>query len=253
MADQIDRDNQKFQATFFAENPDVRAVFGLFEHLPSALFYAKDARHRYVGVNQRTLCDVFGLEDASELLGRTDHEFQPPALAEAYHAEDRRVMDGGEVIANQVWLVPHVNGTPSWYISTKTPLTNPWGDVIGLAGVMYPVVSQDEHQEFFQELWPAIEYMDDHYTESIVMSEMAEMTNLSATQFNSRFRTILRLSPTQYLLSRRIHHAQQLLSQTELSISDVAARVGFFDQSHFTKRFRRMTGLTPLQYRKRFR
>lgn len=242
-----------FQDRFFQQNPNARQMFDLYDYLPSVLFYAKDAQHRYIGVNKRTLSDVFGMKDASELIGHTDEEFQPPSLAEAYHAEDRRVMDGGKVIANQVWLVPNVRGTPSWYVSTKTPLLNPEAKVIGIAGVMYPVSTRADQRRYFKELWPVIQYLDNHYTESIVMSDMAAMAGLSTTQFNARFRSILRLSPSQYLLSRRINHARTLLTQSDHGIPEIATAVGFFDQSHFTKRFRRVTGLTPLQYRRRFR
>ncbi|TWU51782.1 AraC family transcriptional regulator [Rubripirellula reticaptiva] len=242
-----------FQDSFFAKNPGVRQVFELYEYLPDVLFYAKDAQHRYIGANRRTLVDVFGMENVDELLGRTDLDFQPPALAEAYHAEDRRVMEGGKIIPNQVWLVPHVRGTPRWYVSTKTPLFSPVGETIGIAGAMYPVTTRDDQLAFFQELSPVIQYIDDHYTESISMTEMAALANLSATHFNTRFRAVLRLSPTEYVLSRRIQQAQQLLTQTEKTIIEIACEIGFFDQSHFTKRFRRVTGLTPLGYRKRFR
>lgn len=224
----------------------------MYEYLPDVLFYAKDVRHRYVAVNQQTLTDVFGLDSQEQLVGRTDLDFQPPALAEAYHAEDRRVMEAGRVISNQVWLVPHVRGTPQWYVSTKTPLFDPAGDAIGIAGAMYPVATRDDQVIFFQELSAVIQFIDSHYTESISMADMAAMSGLSATHFNSRFRAILRLSPTDYVLSRRIEHAQRLLTQTDRGIAEIGAELGFCDQSHFTKRFRRVTGLTPLSYRKRF-
>ena len=242
-----------FSNAFFQQHPDARSVIGLFDYLPSALFYAKDAQHRYVAVNNRTLADVFGLDELEALLGRTDSDFQPPALAEAYHAEDRRVMDSGRPIPNQVWLVPHVRGTPRWYVSSKTPLSAPDGSVIGIAGVMYPIDTPEEQASFFQELLPAVRYMDTNYTTTISMKEIASMTGLSTTHFNFRFRTILRMSPTEYVLSRRIQNAQNLLTGTSLSITEIAVKVGFFDQSHFTKRFRKVTGMTPLAYRNRFR
>ena len=245
--------SREFQDAFFRQSPGIREVLDLYEYLPAVLFYAKDALHRYICVNQRTLTEVFGMERQEELLGRTDLEFQPPALAEAYHAEDRRVMNSGNVIPNQMWLVPHVRGTPMWYVSTKTPLFDPSRKVIGIAGVMYPVASREDQSAFFQELSPVIQYIDRHYTETISMKDMADLANLSATHFNARFRSILRFSPTEYVLSRRIQHAQQLLTQTSKSIVEIGNEVGFCDQSHFTKRFRRVTGLTPLGYRKRFR
>ena len=131
--------NTPFQETFFASQPSAREIFDLFEYLPDAYFYAKDARHRYVGANEPVLREVFGLDSLDQLLGKTDVEFQPPALAEAYHAEDRRVMEAGQILPRQLWLVPHVRGAPSWYVSTKSPLRDPNGSVIGIVGVMYRV------------------------------------------------------------------------------------------------------------------
>ena len=61
---------------------------------------------------------------------------------------------------------------------------------------------------------------------------------------------MLRLSPMDYVLSLRVQEAQRLLSTTQLSLGSIAAATGFYDQSHFTKRFRKVTGLTPLQYRR---
>lgn len=242
-----------FSQAFLHENPSVRPLIELFEHLPLVLFYAKDDQQRYFAVNPRNLMDVFGLSDVEELYGRTDSDFQPPALADAYHAEDRRVMDLKRPIPNQVWLVPHVRGTPQWYVSTKTPLFSATNKTIGIAGVMYPIATPAEEESFFSELAPAIRHIDENYTESISMKDVAAMSGLSTSQFNHRFRTVLRMSPTEYVLSRRIQHARERLTGTSDSIADIGCDVGFFDQSHFTKRFHRFTGMTPLAYRKRFR
>jgi AraC-like DNA-binding protein len=243
----------EFREAFFRQHPSAKSVMDLFAFLPSVYFYAKDSEHRYVGVNRPTLTEVFGLSDEKDLLGRTDAEFQPPALAEAYHAEDRRVMTSGQPIPNQVWLVPHVRGTPRWYVSSKAPLFSRENSVIGIAGVMYRIDTPDEEASQFQELRPVVNYIDEHYTGDLSMAEMAAMAKLSATHFNKRFQTVLRMSPTEYLLSLRVQHARRLLIESSKSISEIAASVGFYDQSHFTKRFRRVTGMTPLAYRKRFR
>ena len=242
-----------FRDAFFDQHPGAETVFELFEYLPSAYFYAKDAEHRYIGVNQATLKEVFGMQDPAMLYGQTDASFQPPALAEAYHAEDRRVLEGGEIIPSQVWLVPHVRGTPRWYVSTKTPLRNPDGEVIGLAGVMYRIETPEEQEKAFRELLPVIRHIDQNFDSDISMKQMAAMANLSTTHFNARFREILGMPPTQYVLSRRIEQSRRLLTSTTREIAEIGVEVGFYDQSHFTKRFRRVTGLTPREYRKRFR
>jgi len=161
-------------------------------------------------------------------------------------------MDGRKPIPNQVWLVPHVRGTPQWFVSSKTPLFA--GEkVIGIAGVMYPIGTPEEKADYFQELSPAIQFIDSHFTDQISMKEMAVMTGLSSTHFNQRFRVILRMSPTEYVLSRRIQLARKLLTESDDSIGTIGLHVGFYDQSHFTRRFRQIAGIPPNAYRARYR
>ena len=243
----------RFQERFLNRCPGARTFFELFEYLPSTYFFAKDAKHRYVGVNYLVLREVFGLESLDELLGRTDLEFQPPALAEAYHAEDRKVMDSGKVLAGQVWLVPHVRGELKWYVSTKTPMFDAAGKIIGVAGVMYLVDQPQEIAAYFRELAPVIAHIEAHFAETISMDEMAKMIGLSATRFNLRFRQILHISPTEHQLRLRIGGARRMLTLSDKTIANVAHECGFCDQSHFGKRFQKATGLTPREYRKRFR
>jgi len=243
----------EFQEAFFRRNPKARGVMELFEHLPGAYFYAKDEESRYVYVNRAILREVFDLERIEDLLGRTDREFQPPALAEAYLAEDARVMKTRKPIPNQVWLVPQVRGAPRWYVSTKTPLIGPAGEVMGIAGVMYPIATPRDQEIAFRELAAVIRHIDRHFEEKISMEEMARLAGLSSTHFNRRFRALLKMSPSEYLAKRRVQEAQRLLTESEESVGEIAVACGFYDQSHFTRHFRRVTGMTPLGYRKRFR
>lgn len=242
-----------FQDQFLRRCPGARAFFELFEHLPSIFFYAKDEQHRYVGANHLNLRDVFGLSSIDELLGKTDLDFQPPSLAEAYHAEDRKVMETRKPLPSQVWLVPHVRGTPKWYVSSKTPMFDASGRVIGIAGVMYSVDQPQDRAAYFRELAPVISYMEEHFTEAISMREMARMAGLSSTRFNFRFQQILHLSPTEHLLRLRIDAAKQMLVRSDKTIAEIALECGFWDQSHFGKRFQKALGMTPRAYRANFR
>ena len=61
------------------------------------------------------------------------------------------------------------------------------------------------------------------------------------------------MSPSQYVLALRLQEARRLLTTTDLPLSAIALNTGFFDQSHFTKRFQKMTGMTPTRFRKTFR
>ncbi|MEL6106221.1 MAG: AraC family transcriptional regulator [Planctomycetota bacterium] len=240
-----------FQEDFFALHPLARSVIELFDALPQTYFYAKDTQGRFVKVN-RPFLENHGLSDETEALGKSDHDFHPPLMAEAYVQEDRRVMASRRPLPGQVWLVLHRRRVPRWYVSTKTPLFGSTGEVIGLAGAMYRIEDQKELTRHLQELLPVARYIEKHYSRSIAMSELAEMAGLSSTHFNRRFRELLRVTPSQYLRSVRIQAAQGLLATSSRTLAQIAVDVGFTDQSHLTRRFREVTGMTPAAWRKRF-
>lgn len=240
-----------FGTEFFARNPLAESVIALFDSLPQTYFYAKDSHSRFVKVNQQFL-ENHGLTDETEALGKTDHDFHPPLMAEAYMSEDRRVMASRKPLPGQVWLVLHRRSVPRWYVSTKTPLFDAAGEVIGIAGAMYRIEHQKELTVYLQELLPVARHIERNYAESISMTEMADLAGLSSTHFNRRFRQLLRVSPTGYLRSIRIQAAQGLLTKTSRSLAEIAVDVGFTDQSHLSKRFREVTGMSPAAWRKRF-
>jgi AraC-like DNA-binding protein len=241
----------EFRAEFFRRYPSLRAMIDLFDALPRALFYVKDTESRFVHLNRANQA-IYGVSDEATLLGKTDRDFHPPALAEAYIAEDQRVMASGEPCPKQVWLVPYLGGRLQWFVSSKTPLLNTDDQVVGIAGVMYPIETPVEEQTRFGRIWPAIREIDSNFTEDISMTKLAEKCGLSSTHFNRLFQHLLRISPTDYVLALRIQKSRHLLTTTSKSVADVASATGFYDQSHFTKRFRQATGLTPLRYRQRF-
>lgn len=241
-----------FQKAFFARCPSARSVMELFEALPNVSFCAKDARSRFVRVNERFLY-THGVQREAEIIGRTDRDFHPPAMAEAYIAEDRRVMTGARPIPGQVWPVHHADTIPNWYVSTKVPLFDTRGNVIGIAGAMYGIERPAEQERYFRELAPVIRHLEQHYAGAVSMSAMAALVNLSSTHFNRRFRQLLRMTPGGYLRTIRIQSARRLLGTSQHTLAEIADETGFTDQSHFTKQFRRATGMTPLAYRRRFR
>ena len=57
------------------------------------------------------------------------------------------------------------------------------------------------------------------------------------------------LTPTQYILRVRVEHATELLTHTDRSLADIATACGFYDQADFTRKFGRLTSMTPAQFR----
>ncbi len=240
-----------FQKAFFKRHPLAESVISLFEVLPQTYFYLKDHESRFVKVNHLFL-ENHGLDEESQAIGKTDRDFHPPLMAEAYIREDRRVMASRERQPGQIWLVLHRRSVPRWYVSTKAPVFNERGEVIGVAGAMYRIEQQAEMAEHLQELLPVARYIEKHYAEAISMVAMAELAGLSVTHFNRRFQQLLRVTPSEYLRAVRIQAVQRLLTTSSRSLAEIAAEVGFTDQSHLTRRFREQTGMTPAAWRKRF-
>jgi AraC-like DNA-binding protein len=237
--------------TFFSRYPTARDALALFDFIPGIIFYAKDRQGRYVAANAAMLTSK-RLTQADQLLGFDSSYFHPPALAKAYMDEDERVMREAEICANQTWFVIDRDGNPGWFSSTKVPLREEQGDVIGLVSTRYPVATPDDGSARFQKLTPAIRFLEAHFHERIVMETLAELCGLSVAQFNRRFNAMFRTSPKHFLMGLRIDKVRQRLASTSMTIADVACSTGFYDQSHLTRHFRKITGMTPRAYRTRF-
>ena len=78
---------------------------------------------------------------------------------------------------------------------------------------------------------------------------LAREAGVSAFHFARLFKQSTGNSPHQYLLQRRLDRAKTMLRQAQMSLAEISASTGFADQSHFTKVFRRFTGVTPSEYR----
>lgn len=236
---------------FFSRYPTARDALALFDFIPGIIFYAKDRQGRYVAANVAMLTSK-RLTQPEQFLGYDSSFFHPPALAKAYMDEDERVMRDGAIYANQTWFVIDRDGTPGWFSSTKVPLRDALGEVIGLVSTRYPVATPDDGSARFQKLTPGIRYLEAHFHQRIAMETLAELCGLSVAQFNRRFNAMFRTSPKQFLMALRIEKVRQCLASTSMTISDIACSTGFYDQSHLTRHFRKITGMTPRAYRKRF-
>ena len=242
---------KEFQDRFFSCNPTVYGPIEMMSHVPGLCVYVKDLESRYVFNNEAHRVNYDRIA-WNELVGSRASDFFPPLLGEAYEANDRKVFANLKPIVNEMWLVPTIRGTPHWFVSNKTPLFSIGNELIGLVGILSPIATPEDQLIHFGDLQKVIEFIDTHFVDEITAGKLADIAGLSIPQFNRRFRQILRLSPMEYVFSLRIQCAQKLLSTTRRSIGDVATATGFYDQSHFTKRFKQITGMTPLAYRREY-
>lgn len=96
-----------------------------------------------------------------------------------------------------------------------------------------------------------VSYIQDHFADpELSISAIAEAFEMPTARLSLAFKEIMHMSPLEYLTLLRVERSKTLLAESDTSIKDIAAEVGYYDASSFIRRFKQMTGITPLQYRR---
>jgi len=222
----------------------------LFDRIPDVVFFVKDPEGRYRVVNT-TLVERCGAGAKTDLIGRTATEVFPSPLGKRYLEQDRVVVRSATAINQKLELHLYPNHLEGWCLTDKIPLGDGDGSVVGVAGISRDLQGPTADDDGFGDLARAMEIIRTEFLEPPGVDEIAGRSGMSAYQLNRRLKDLLGITARQLLTKTRIDVASRLLRTTSLSIGDVAQQSGYFDQSAFTRQFRRTSGLTPRQYRKR--
>ena len=95
-------------------------------------------------------------------------------------------------------------------------------------------------------------YIDSHFKEDIHRDELAELVFLNTDYMSRIFKKEKGVSISNYILQKRVDEAKKLLCGSSLPINTVSLHIGYSNFSYFTKMFKENTGLTPLEYRRKF-
>jgi AraC family transcriptional regulator len=94
-----------------------------------------------------------------------------------------------------------------------------------------------------------VEFIEEHLAEEISLAGLAELADLSLYHFARAFTQSFGMPPHRYHMARRMDRARRLLQGPSISVTQIGLQVGFRETSSFTRAFRRLTGLTPTEYR----
>lgn len=94
------------------------------------------------------------------------------------------------------------------------------------------------------------DYINEHLAQDLKLSKIATILQLSPYHFSRLFKESTGITLHQYILQCRVKKAKYLLQYSQFSISEIATKVGFFDQSHLTRYFKQIVGVTPKQFLK---
>ncbi|SAL05020.1 AraC family transcriptional regulator [Caballeronia calidae] len=219
----------------------------LFDAMPDVVFFVKDDKARYLIVNT-TLVMRCGRKKKEALLGKTAEEVFPARFGEVYTAQDANVVRSQSRFIDQLELHPYPGRQSGWCLTSKVPLHDAHGRILGVAGISRDLRAAEDTHPAYGRLAVAAKSIQDNYAQPLKLARLASLIDMSVAQMERYFDKIFHLTPRQMLLKTRLDAASRLLA-SEASITDVATQCGYTDHSAFTRQFKATVGVTPSQYR----
>lgn len=226
--------------------PNLQPLFlTLLDELVNVMFCAKDLNGRYVAVNP-AFVRRSGLASRRDVIGLRATDLFPPLLAERYEEQDAEIFATGRALRDELELIRRPDRTVGWYLTTKLPVMED-GEVTGLVSISRDLEAPDDSG--LDSLSRVVDLVRNRLAETLKVADLAAAAECSEAQLERRMKRVFGITPGQYILRVRVDRARQLLTTTTTPLADIAPQVGFYDQASFTRRFARLTGQTPAQYR----
>jgi len=229
----------------------------LLDLLPDVLAWVKDRQGRYLWVNRAFLVQYAldhpgGNEVAAveQIQGKTDYDLSPAFLADQFRHDDEQVLTGHRIV-HRLERVGESQDT-AWNITDKVPVVDAKGAIVGTAGMTRAAGPANSLEATASGFGPALAHMRAHFPHEITNGHLASISNMSLRAFERQFRAAFHLTPQKFLRKLRLRIASRALMYTDESLSEIALKCGFADQSHFSREFRRQFGRTPRHYREHY-
>ena len=124
--------------------------------------------------------------------------------------------------------------------------------LIGFLSRCYSQLDFDEVRPV-EQISKLLSYMEKNYSRPLTVSDLMGVAHMSQTSLMRVFSQLMGHSPIEHLIRLRVDKARQLLRRTDMSVTEVAQNVGFCDGNYLARQFRSVAGVSPREYRGRFR
>jgi PAS domain S-box-containing protein len=227
---------------------EIAVLEQMFDFVPDTAFFVKDREGRYVAVN-KSLIERHGLKRKDQAIGRRPSDICPGEFGRLPSQQDVDVIRHNRPLIDHLemqWQLPH---QPCWCLTTKLPLRDNEGNVVGLVGISRDLRAQIKSQEMPTAAAAALQRFENRLNESISPARLAAWSGLPPARFARLIKKLFGLTPSQYITKTRIAAASSLLRETDQTVAQIASACGFADHSSFTRAFRKVAGVSPTQFR----
>lgn len=156
----------------------------------------------------------------------------------------------GKAVVEKLEMQFDVIGALAWFITSKQPLRDHSGQIIGYYAIARPLEKPSLALSHFTAIKIPLDYIQHHYRSAIALEALAARAHLSVSALERRFKKYLGKTPTQVINQYRLETARKMLSETSLPIATVANEVGFTDPGYFSRQYQKHFGEQPSSLRK---
>jgi AraC-like DNA-binding protein len=227
---------------------EVSILESLFDLVPDVAFFVKDRAGCYTVVNA-SLVARHGLREKSQVLGKRPRDICPGDFGSIPSQQDAEVLRTGRAILDHLelhWYAPH---EPGWCLTTKLPIRDTTGAVVGLIGISRDVRAPIRTREIPPRVARALNELEANVAEPATPAALAGKAGLPPHRFARIMKRYFGLTPSQFIAKARITAASRLLREGDKSVLEIALACGFYDHSAFSRAFRKHTGMSPAQFR----
>lgn len=226
---------------------DVKQIIAAFDLLPDVLFWVKDA-HSHILYGNAQFVRHLGYRQLEQVLHKTDYDFAPRHLAHQFINDDKRVLSG-LVVTDRLELNTTATGELGWFSTSKRPLLNASGNIVGTYGVTRHLNETSKALTNVAAIEAPVAYIRQYYSRPITIAQLAELAHLSISALERRFKKYLGKTPNQFINETRLEYARKSLLESTKPVAEVAFTCGFSDPSYFSKQFQALFGESPSQLR----
>lgn len=232
---------------FFTTVP-IAEILRPFDGIAGLFYVIKDVASRVMAISPQSL-ERMGYGHRDEVIGKLQHEYLPPELALKFRTDDEWVIRHGKPRLNLVEMWFSAGGKRDWISTNKYPLRDRAGKVVGVLGILQNLDIREKRFAYLGPVGVAADYIRAHLGEPLMVGEIARLAGFSERQLQRNFHKVFGQTIQQYIIANRVHAAIQELTGSGASISEIALKFGFNDQSAFSNCFKRFTGQSPHAYR----